>query len=70
MTVAEDDMVACLKCNKPYINRRALEAVESKLFNIDSLKSTFSGDRKNILKMCPDCRTIDAVREVEKGWVP
>ena len=70
VTVAEDDMVACLKCNKPYINRRALEAVESKLFNIDSLKSTFSGDRKNILKMCPDCRTIDAVREVEKGWVP
>ena len=70
VTVAEDDMVACLKCNKPYINRRALEAVESKLFNIESLKSTFSGDRKNILKMCPDCRTIDAVREVEKGWVP
>jgi len=70
VTVAEDDMVACLKCNKPYINRRALEAVESKLFNIDSLKSTFSGNRKNILRMCPDCRTIDAVREVEKGWVP
>jgi len=70
LTVAEDEMVSCSKCNKPYINRRALEAVESKLFSIDSLKDTFSGDRRNILRMCPDCRTVEAVKEVEKGWQP
>ncbi|HIB39485.1 MAG TPA: 4Fe-4S dicluster domain-containing protein, partial [Candidatus Lambdaproteobacteria bacterium] len=34
--VAEDEMINCLKCEKPYINRRALEAVESKLFEIES----------------------------------
>ncbi len=39
-------MINCSKCEKPYINRRALEAVESKLFEIESLKHTFSGDRK------------------------
>ncbi len=70
MIVAEDEMIACAKCGKPYINRRALEAVESKLFEIESLKHTFSGDRKNILKMCPDCRTVVAMMEVEKGWEP
>ena len=69
-TVAKDDMISCAKCNKPYINRRALESIEAKLFNIDSLKNTFSGNRKNILRMCPDCRTVEAVKEVEKGWEP
>ena len=68
--VAEDEMINCLKCEKPYINRRALEAVESKLFEIESLKNTFSGNRKNFLKMCPDCRTVEAMMEVEKGWEP
>jgi ferredoxin len=68
--VVEDEMINCSKCEKPYINRRALEAVESKLFEIESLKHTFSGDRKNILKMCPDCRTVVAMMEIEKGWEP
>jgi len=68
--VAEDEMVNCLKCKKPYINRRALEAVESKLFEIESLKNTFSGNRKNILRMCPDCRTVAAMMEVDRGWEP
>ncbi len=68
--VAEDEMITCAKCEKPYINRRALEAVESKLFEIESLKHTFSGNRKNILRMCPDCRTIVAMMEVDKGWEP
>jgi hypothetical protein len=63
-------MVNCLKCKKPYINRRALEAVESKLFEIESLKNTFSGNRKNILRMCPDCRTVAAMMEVDRGWEP
>ncbi len=68
--VAEDEMINCIQCNKPYINRRALEAVESKLFNVESLQHTFSGNRKNILRMCPDCRTVEAMMEVEKGWEP
>jgi len=68
--VVEDEMINCSKCEKPYINRRALEAVESKLFEIESLKNTFSGNRKNILRMCPDCRTVEAMMEVEKGWEP
>ncbi len=68
--VAEDEMINCSKCEKPYINRRALEAVESKLFEIESLKNTFSGNRKNILRMCPDCRTVAAMMEVDRGWEP
>jgi len=68
--VVEDEMINCSKCEKPYINRRALEAVESKLFEIESLKNTFSGNRKNILRMCPDCRTIVAMMEIDKGWEP
>lgn len=68
--VAEDEMIACAKCQKPYINRRALEAVESKLFGIESLKLTFSGNRQNILRMCPDCRAVTAMMEVDQGWEP
>ena len=68
--VVEDEMINCSKCEKPYINRRALEAVESKLFEIESLKNTFSGNRKNILRMCPDCRTVVAMMEIDKGWEP
>ena len=68
--VAKDEMIACSKCGKPYINKRALEAVESKLLEVESLRSTFSGNRKDILKMCPDCRTVEAMMEVEKGWEP
>ena len=63
-------MVACTQCKKPYINRRALEAIESKVLGVESLQSTFSGNRKNILRMCPDCRTVEAMMEVEKGWEP
>ena len=68
--VAEDEMIRCAKCDKPYINRKALEMVESKLFAIDSLKNTFSGSRKNILRMCPDCRAVEAMLDVNKGWEP
>ena len=68
--VAEDEMVSCEQCKKPYINRRALEAIENKILEVESLKSTFSGNRENILKMCPDCRTVTAMQEVDKGWRP
>ncbi len=68
--VAEDEMIACAQCQKPYINRRALEAIESKLFGIESLQHTFSGKRQNILRMCPDCRAVSAMMEVDQGWEP
>jgi ferredoxin len=69
-TLVQDDMVSCEKCGKPYINRRALETVEARLFSLESLLDTFTGSRRSLLRMCPDCRTIVAMMEVEKGWKP
>jgi ferredoxin len=69
-TLVQDDMVRCVKCGKPYINRRALETVEARLLSLESLLDTFSGNRRNLLRMCPDCRTVIAMMEVEKGWKP
>jgi|SoiMethySBSTD1v2_1073268.scaffolds.fasta_scaffold73225_2 ferredoxin len=69
-TVVQDDMVSCAKCGKPYINRRALETVEARLLSLESLLDTFSGNRRSLLRMCPDCRTVVAMMEVEKGWKP
>jgi hypothetical protein len=63
-------MVPCAKCGKAYINRKALETVEARLFSLESLLDTFAGNRKNLLRMCPDCRAVDAMLEVEKGWKP
>jgi ferredoxin len=70
LTVVKDDMVACAKCGKPYINRRALETIEARVLSLESLLDTFSGNRRNLLKMCPDCRTVAAMLEMEKGWKP
>lgn len=69
-TLVQDDMVSCEKCEKPYINRKALETVEARLFSLESLLDTFDGNRRNLLRMCPDCRTVVAMMEVEKGWKP
>lgn len=69
-TAAQDDSVSCVNCGKPYINRKALETVEARLFSLDSLLDTFTGNRRNLLRMCPDCRTVVAMMEVEKGWKP
>lgn len=69
-TVVQDSMVSCAKCGKPYINRKALETVEARVLSLESLLDTFSGNRKNLLRMCPDCRTVVAMLEVEKGWKP
>jgi len=68
--LVQDRMVSCAKCGKPYINQKALETVEARLFSLESLLDTFSGNRRNLLRMCPDCRTIVAMMEVEKGWKP
>jgi ferredoxin len=69
-TVVQDEMVSCAKCGKPYINRKALETVEARLFSLESLLDTFTGDRRKLLRMCPDCRAAVAMLEVEKGWKP
>lgn len=69
-TVAQDDMVACSKCGKPYINRKALDTIEAKVLSLESLQDTFTGRRKSILRMCPDCRAVEAMADVEKGWKP
>ncbi|MGH7488829.1 MAG: 4Fe-4S dicluster domain-containing protein, partial [bacterium] len=69
-TVVQDHMVSCAKCDKPYINRRALETVEARLLSLQSLLDTFTGNRRNLLRMCPDCRAAVAMLEVEKGWKP
>ncbi len=69
-TRVQDDMVSCAKCGKPYINRKALEAVEARVLSLKSLLDTFSGNRRSLLRMCPDCRAADAMLEVNKGWKP
>lgn len=68
--VVRDETVGCLKCGKPFINRKALEAVEAKVFGMETLLDTFAGSRRNLLRMCPNCRAVAAVLEMEKGWEP
>ncbi|MCZ6556513.1 MAG: 4Fe-4S dicluster domain-containing protein [SAR324 cluster bacterium] len=69
--VVEDEMITCARCEAPYINRRALEAIESKVLGLESLLDTFAGKRKKILRMCPDCRAVAAMWDVDQGiWEP
>ena len=68
--VVEDEMVRCARCDKPYINRKALEAVEKRVLDLKSLLDTFHGKRRELLRMCPDCRAVSAMFEMEKGWDP
>ena len=68
--VAQDEMIACMQCRKPYINRKALETIEAKLLSLASQLDAFTGPRQTLLRMCPDCRAVAAMLEVEKGWEP
>jgi ferredoxin len=68
--VARDEPVACLKCGKPFANRRALAAVEAKLAGIAAVADTFAGRRRDLLRMCPNCRAVAAVLEMQEGWEP
>jgi len=68
--LVKDVMISCTKCNKPFINRKALEAVEAKVANVPALAGTFAGARKALLRMCPDCRAIAAMGEMNRGWKP
>ena len=68
--MARDEMVGCARCEKPYINRKALDAMESRLLGLPQLLDTFTGNRKNLLRLCPDCRAVAAMWEVDQGWEP
>jgi ferredoxin len=70
VAVARDEMVHCARCDKPYINRRALETVEARLRAAQNVQNAFSGTRASLLRMCPDCRAVAAMLEVEQGWTP
>lgn len=68
--VVEDETIRCPRCEKPFINKKALEIVESRVLDLKSLLDTFDGNRRELLRMCPDCRAVDAMFEVERGWEP
>ncbi|HEY7677899.1 MAG TPA: 4Fe-4S binding protein, partial [Candidatus Methylomirabilis sp.] len=68
--VAEDAMVACGRCGKEYINRRALETIEARVLGMLELGDTFAGHRRQILRLCPDCRAVAAMLEMQQGWQP
>ncbi len=69
-TVVRDEMVACLQCGKPFVNRKSLDAILAKMLQPGPLMDVFGGERQNLLRMCPDCRAVAAMREVEQGWEP
>jgi heterodisulfide reductase subunit A-like polyferredoxin/coenzyme F420-reducing hydrogenase delta subunit len=68
--VVQDEMIGCAKCGKPYINRRALDAVEAKVRSLAALADVFAGSRRDLLRLCPDCRAVVAVAEMQEGWEP
>lgn len=69
-TVAQDEPLACTTCGTPFGNRRAVEAVESRIAGLAQLADAFAGARKQLLRMCPKCRAVAAVMEMQKGWEP
>ncbi len=69
-SVVRDALVGCSRCGKPFINQKALEAIETKLFGLAVLGDAFEGPRRSLLRMCPDCRAVAAMMEVEQGWEP
>ncbi len=66
----QDDLVACLKCGKPAGNKKAILAVEAKLGALGALADTFAGSRRDLLRMCQNCRAVQAMLEMQKGWEP
>jgi ferredoxin len=66
----QDEVVACVKCGKPAGNRKAILAVEAKLEALGALADTFAGSRRTLLRMCQNCRAVQAMLEMQKGWEP
>ncbi len=68
--LVRDEMVKCISCGREYINKRALEGILGKLIGLEGVGDTFAGGRQDLLRMCPDCRGAQAIKEVERGWEP
>jgi ferredoxin len=68
--LVRDEMVKCISCGREYINKQALEGILGKLMGLEGIGDTFAGGRKDLLRMCPDCRGAQAMAEVERGWTP
>ena len=68
--LVRDETIRCAKCRKPYINKRALEAVEARLLKVPRMADVFGGNRSKLLRMCPDCRAVAAMLDVRDGWRP
>ncbi|MFQ5830285.1 MAG: 4Fe-4S dicluster domain-containing protein [Candidatus Methylomirabilia bacterium] len=68
--VVQDETLHCAQCNVPFANKRAVEVVEATVFGMADLLDTFAGERRDLLRMCPNCRAVSAMQEMEKGWEP
>jgi ferredoxin len=68
--LVRDEMVRCTRCDKPFVNKRALEAVQARVRKAPALAGVFDGERSGLLRMCPDCRAISAMLSVREGWRP
>jgi ferredoxin len=64
--MVQDEMVGCLQCGKEFINKRALAAIQAKV----GMMEAFLEGRADLLLMCPDCRAVKAMMEMQKGWEP
>ena len=69
-TVVRDETLRCVKCGTPFGNRRAVEVIEAKVLGMSNLLDVFAGARRNLLRMCPNCRAVTALQEMERGWEP
>lgn len=68
--VVQDESLRCVKCGAAFANRRAVEAIEAKILGLAELVDTFAGTRRNLLRMCPNCRAVAAVLAMQEGWEP
>jgi ferredoxin len=69
-TVVQDEPLRCTKCGTPFGTRRAVEVIEQKVLGMSSLLDTFAGPRRNLLRMCANCRAVAAVAAMQEGWEP
>ncbi len=68
--LVRDELVACTRCRKPFVGKRALAAVEARVRAAPVLAGVFEGERSGLLRMCPDCRAVAATLQVQRGWNP
>ncbi len=68
--LVQDETLRCSKCGTPFGSRRAVEVIEARVLGMADLLDTFAGARRDLLRMCPNCRAVAAVLEMQKGWEP